>query len=167
MHTIRNRAGLLAVALLLAVAGVALAEVVQENYKPVRQHTSRGAPGFYRTALDGSDSETYSATPVDPQPVGGDTTLVVVTRHTVGSTAQVEVGLYTTVSGGTYSFMGVADVQTASASQKTDGTGWLPVRPLYFPLNGAQAYDVRVTDVSSGTVDVKAWTIGAASAAAE
>lgn len=168
MTQIRPRTALLALVPLLLIAGFALAQSVHDVYKSVTT-ANRSAPSFYRADLDGSDSETYSSSPGDDvQPVkGGDTTLVVVPRHSAStSTAQIEVGLYSNL-GGSYSFLCVADVQTSTSAAKTDGTGYYPLRPLYFPLNGAQAYVVRCTDVSTGTVSLKAWTIGAASAAAE
>lgn len=167
MTQIRPRTALLALVPLLLIAGAALASSVHDVYKSVTT-ASRSAVGFYRTALDGTDSRTYSATPIDAQAVlGGDTTLVVVPRLGAASrTVTVEVGLYQRV-GDTYTFLAVADSQTATSTASTDGTGYFAARPLYFPLNGAQYYDVRVTAVSAGTADLKAWTIGAASAAAE
>lgn len=129
--------------------------------------SDRGVPGFFAENLDGSDSQTYGSTPVRSQPVhGGDTYLVVVPRLAAGATCKVEVGLYFRNQDG-YSFLGLAGSQVATATDATDGTGYYDDDPLIFPLLGAHYYDVRVVDVSSGTVDLKAWTVGAASVAAE
>lgn len=164
----RKRVALWAPLALVLMAALVYAQAVQENYKTVASLTGTNvAPTFYRTALSGSDSVTYSSTPVDPQPVNGDPVLVVVPRHSAGSaTAQIEVGLYHE-AGNVYSFLGVADVQTSTSTTRTDGTGYYPNAPLYFSLGAAKAYDVRVTAVSAGTVSLKAWTMGAASKAAE
>lgn len=168
----RKRVVLWAPLVLVLLCAVAFAQgVVQESYRTVRSQSRTApnvAPGFFRADLDGSDSLTYSATPIDPQPVNEDQVLVVVPRHSTWSaTAQIEVGLYYE-SAGTYSFMGVADVQTSTSTMRTDATGYYPLAPLYFSLNGAKAYDLRCTDASgSTTVSLKAWTIGAASVAAE
>ena len=145
-----------------------------------RRASDRAAPTFYRTVTTGAvDTTTYSAVPIAPQQVrpGGvsgtglrDSFVAVQTRHTIsGATAQVEVGLYSLVSTGpnVYSFMGIADVQTVSSTARDDGTGFYPLRKAYFPLDGADFYDVRVTAISSGDVDLKAWTVGPATAAAE
>lgn len=163
----RNKIGLALCALLL-VAGAVYAQSVHDVYKTAKSPSNNGAPGFYRTAVDGTDSKTYSTTPIDPQAVsGGDTFLVVTPRHSAGSTTmQVEVGLYFE-SGGTYSFMTVAGVQTSTSTERTDGTGYFATAPLYFPLNGAKFYDVRVTAASAGTCALKAWSCGAGSMAAE
>lgn len=156
-------------ALLVLVLGVvAAAAVYQENYARVVSPTGNTAPTFYRTALSGGDSTTFTATPVNPQPCNGDTTIVVVPRHTAsGGTATLVVGLYYWDAANGYSFMGVADVQTSTSTQYYDSTGYYPVAPLYYTTAGATYYDVRNTAVSAGTVSLKAWTIGAASKAAE
>lgn len=130
--------------------------------------SDRGVPEFFAEDLDGSDSQTYGSTPVRPQPVhGGDTYLVVVPRLGAAErTCTVEVGLYFRNPDG-YSFLCLAGSQVATATDATDGTGYYDDDPLIFPLLGAHYYDVRVVDVSAGTVDLKAWTVGAASVAAE
>lgn len=167
MSQIRKRVTIWALAPVLLLASAALASSVHDVFKSVTT-PNRTAVGFYREDLDGSDSRTYSATPIDAQAVnGGDTTLVVVPRLGAPSrTCTVEVGLYQRI-GDTYTFLCVADSQTATSTDSTDGTGYFAARPLYFALNGAHYYDVRVTAVSAGTADLKAWTIGAASTAAE
>lgn len=140
---------------------------VHDVYRSAHRESDNGPPALFATGLS-ADARTYSA-PLRPQPVkGGDTTLVVVPRMGAsGRTATVEVGLYHRAADGTYTFLCPAGAQVATATPATDGTGFYPAEPLLFPLMGATHYDVRVVASSAGTVDVRAWTAGAVSAAAE
>ena len=154
-----------ALVLCAGLAAVAWAQSVHDVYRTSRQSSDNGAAGFYRTLLDGTDSKTDRSLPSHAQTIrGGDTTLLVVPRHTIsGSTAEIEVALY----GPGGQFRGIADVQTSTSTERSDGTGFYPLRELYYPLGGAVSYSVQCTNVSSGTVSLRATTIGAASLAAE
>lgn len=151
-------------------AGAVLAEVVQENYAPVRNHSNQGAPAAYRTALSSDDSAT-TTTPIDPQDTAGDGTIVVEPSGSAAAgTVTVEVWLYHSNGAGTYTWMGIAGVQTATfgSLRRIGASGnYPPLQPLVFSSYGADAYDVRIRSVSSGTVDLRAWTAGAAGKAAE
>lgn len=153
-----------ALTLLCAVVAVAATQIT-DTYSTARLRTSSAAPVPYRTVTSGAPDSIVTSVAIDPQAVFmGDTTLVVYTRHsTGGTTAQVEVWLYGQAAG----FIGIADVQTATSTAHSDGTDFFPIRPLYFPLNGATTYDVRVTNVSAGDVDVLAHSIGQGSIAAD
>jgi hypothetical protein len=172
----RNRFALALVAALLAP--LAWGDEFVETERQARTAELDGAGAAYRTALDGTDSQTYSDTPPahaqEVRPVGEDGTvdpvLKVTIRHSTNSqTARVEVVLWSRRStGGTFRLIDVADVQTSTATNRAYGALFLPERPLYFPLTGADKYAVYVTDVSgSGTVNVAAHTVGADSKAAE
>lgn len=161
------------VALLLCLAAVAWAQTATVDVTaPAKTASTRVSPTFYRTVVSGAaDSTTWTATPISPQQVGPgngatgarDGYVVVQPRHTSSpTTAQIEVGRYSQVSAGVYAFQGIADVQTSTSATDYDGTGYYPTRPLYFDLAGCDYYDVRVTNVSSGSVSIKSWTIGQA-----
>lgn len=162
-----GRAHVGALLLLLACASMALAATqVTDTWTTARTLSSSAAPAVYRTVTSGAADSIVTTVAIDPQSVFmGDTTLVVYSRHTVsGGTAQIEVWLY----GASSAYIGVADVQTATSTARTDGAGaFYPTRPLYFPLNGATRYDVRVTNVSAGDVSIIAHSIGQGSIAAE
>jgi hypothetical protein len=161
----------LAFALLLLGAGLLYAAAVQENYTPARNPSDRTtAIANHRTAFSADDSAT-TTTPIDPQPTGGDPTIVVAPRFSAsGATALVEVWLYQNRGSGTYVLLGVSARQTATASTtlRAGASGaYLVHSPLFFDSCGADAYDVRYRTVSSGTVEPWAWTCGASSLAAE
>jgi hypothetical protein len=174
----RNRIALALVAALL-LAPLALAAAFVETEAQVRTANLDGGGAAYITAESGDDSTAYTDTPgasaqeVRPNGTDGtaDTLLKVIVRHSTNDqTAQVEVGLWSRRStGGAYRFLDIADVQTSTATIRTYTGGlYLPERPLYFPITGADKYEVRVTDVSgSGTVNISAHTVGADSKAAE
>jgi len=173
----RNRVVLLAVAFCAAVP-IALGAAFVETEKQAKTAALGAAGAAFVLASPGTDTTAYTDTPPanaqEIRPKGTDGTadplLVVMPRLSGNSTtAQIEVGLWSKKpTGGTYQFMGVADVQTATATTRTYGGLYLPERPLYFPLLGATHYAIKVTDVSgSDTADVAAWTVGADSKAAE
>ena len=160
------------VAASLLLGGGALAEVVQETYSRVRKRSDGGAVGVYRTDLSSDDSAT-ATTPIDPQPTDTDPAVVVLpTGSAASATVTVEAWLYHS-SGGTsptYTLMGISAVQTATfGSLRRDGASgkYLPLQPLVFSTYGADVYDIRIRSVSSGTVDLRAWTAGAMGRAAE
>lgn len=172
----KNRIVVAFVALLL-VTGVAIAQVVKENYAEVKLRSSTsletGAPTFVSTlsTLDGTDSTTWSTTtPLTGRCflAYGDGTLMVIPRHSAASaTACVVVGLRDRANG----FHGIAGIQTSTAgdglTNAYDGTGYYGT-PLFFPLVGWAKYEVRVYDASgSSTVSLKCVTVGATGAAAE
>lgn len=161
-----GRVGLVAL-LVLVFGGVALAATAfSDSYQTARQRSDNGAPTWYRTALTGSDS-TSSTTAISAQSVsGGDTFLKVNVRGTApGATACV---LVLTAGPGSTTYDTVAGVQTATFTTAFSGSSkYQPYAPLYFSLDGAASYDVRVIAVSSGTADLKAMTVGAASFSAE
>lgn len=174
-----GRALLLALALIPWVAGLAIAATVENRYAPVRAQLAANGQqpttvlASHRSVVDGAEDSKTSTTPIDPQPTGGDTQVVVAPRFTVeGASCQCELWLYQKI-GDTYTFMGIADVQTATAgdgtmARRAGGAGdYLPLRPLYFDTAGADAYDPRYPAVSSGTVNSWAWTNGAQSKAAQ
>jgi hypothetical protein len=174
-----GRALLVALALVPWIAGVAIAATVENRYAPVRNTpNANGSPSTtalasHRTIVDGAEDSTTNTTPIDPQPTGGDTQVVVAPRFSVqGASCQCELWLYQKI-GDTYTFMGIADVQTATAgdgsmARRAGASGdYLPLRPLYFDTAGADAYDPRYPAVSSGTVNSFAWTNGAQSRAAQ
>jgi hypothetical protein len=170
----KNRYLLLSLALSL-LTGLALAGQVEQHYAGVRNKTSGvnnlNVIASHRNVVDGSEDSKTIVTLYDSQDTGGDTTVVVAPRFTAaGATCTCEVWLYQTVNG-TNTFMGIADVQTATAGAGsegfTDGTYYLPLRPLYFDTAGADRYDVRYTALSTGTVYSWAWTTGSFGKAAD
>ena len=172
-----GRAALL-VALVVVLAPLALSAAFVETEKQAKTAALDAAGSSFITAEPGDDSQAYSDTPpagtqaIRPNGTDGtvDTLLVVCPRlSTNTATCQIEVGLWSKrPTGGTYRFMGISDVQTATATLRTYGATFLPERPLYFPLLGATHYAIKVTDVSgSATTEVAAWTVGADSKAAE
>lgn len=161
--------------LAVALVGVALAQIVYESERPARDRDSAGAktttaPGLYRTGLAGADSDTATA-PISPQRVwDGDTAILVSPRFTsAGATATVSVWRYHYTSA-TYTLLDVAAVQTATASSllRAGAAGdYLTLDPLVFVAGGADFYDVRVHDVSAGTVSLMARTLGGGAGVAE
>jgi hypothetical protein len=155
--------------LVLAFAVVAFAAVVQENYAPMRRDDKTALVAH--RAHSGSDDSAVDATPIDPQPTNADPTVVVAPRFTTAAaTSTVEVWLYAQTGAATLTLMGIADVQTATASslRRESASGdYLTNEPLYFDTAGAAVYDVRYRGVSAGTVEGWAWTVGASSRAAE
>jgi len=162
----------LALFMVLLVASFALAAAVQENYAEIRKSATRGVPTFLAafSALDGSDSTTWSATALTGRshPTDGDPILEVSCRFTArGATAMIVCGRRDSAGG----FHSISAIQTATAldgSQTVyDSTGYYS-EPLYFALNGWKTYELRVYDVSgSNTVDLKPVTVGASGSAAQ
>ena len=159
-------AGLGLLFVLLFAIGAFAATQVTDAWSSARRVSSTAAPTTYRTVASGALDSIVTTTAIDPQSVYmGDTTLVVYLRTTNNAaTGTVEVWLY----GASSAFIGVSDVQNFVATTRTDGAGnFYPVRPLYFPLNGATSYDVRVSALSAGSVSLVAHSIGQGSIAAE
>lgn len=166
-----------ALAALLLVAGVALAQVVKENYAEVKNPSATsletGAPTFVSTlsSLDGSDSTTWNAsTPLTGRcfATRGDGTLMIIPRLSAQNvTACVVVGLRDRANG----FHGIAAITTVTSLDggvtAYDGTGYY-AEPIFVPTVGWAKYEVRVYDVSgSNTVSLKPVMVGASGAAAE
>jgi hypothetical protein len=174
--TVKYRIALALVAALVLAPAV-WADNVTDGERQARTAALDAAGVAFRTALDGTDSQTYSDTPpASAQDVVAgtdelaDALLKVIVRHsTNGQTARIEVALWSRdATAGTYKLMDVADVQTSTATNRAYGALVLPERSLYFRLDGADKYAVLVTDVSgSGTVNVAAHTVGDVSKAAE
>jgi hypothetical protein len=169
-QTIKKRAALWAPLLVLLLAVVVWAgSPVSENYGRLRRD-SGGAIAAHR-AHSSTDSSLTDATPEDIQPTNGDPTVVVAPRfNTAGATVTVACFLYDDNGAGTYTLMGVADVQTATASteiRESASGDYLVLEPLYFDTAGADCFDLRYVDESAGTVEGWAWTVGVATRAAE
>jgi hypothetical protein len=169
-QSVRKRAlawGPLLVFLLAAV--VVAGQAVTENYNRLKRD-SGGAIAAHR-AHSSTDSSLTDMTPEDPQPTNGDLTVVCAPRfNTAGATVTVMCLLYDDNGAGSYTLMGIADVQTATASteiRESASGDYLALDPLYFDTAGADVYDVRYFDDSAGTVEGWAWTVGAGSRAAE
>jgi hypothetical protein len=158
------RAWALVAALLVLPIGIAVADQVEEAYSRLT-----GTFTNHRTAFSADDSA-VATTAIDPQPTNGAPTIAVAPRFTVASaTATVEVWLYDQENE-TRTLMGIAGVQTATASslRRAGASGnYLTNTPLLFDTLGADVYDVRYRSVSSGNLEPFAWTVGATSAAAE
>ena len=141
--------------------------LAEEHYRKLG-----AAPTTYRGgALDGGDSTAY-ASPLDTtgtigtatsiQETNGNPNLIVSPRFSAsGATAVITCALYYE-AGGTYTFLGLAGVQTATASTThLDGAAYIASDPLYFDLAGAHFYELRSADPSSGTVILTdRWTFG-------
>lgn len=169
-QNIKKRATLWAPLLVALFAVVAWAgQPFSENYGRLRRD-SGGAISAHR-AHSSTDSSLVDFTPEDIQPTNGDPTLVVAPRFTTaGATVTVLVALYDDDGAGTYTLMGIADVQTATASteiRESASGDYMVLEPLYFDLAGADACDIRYFDDSAGTVEGWAWTVGVATRAAE
>lgn len=162
---IRGRSTLLAIALIFAAGGIALAAGVAYDSIAASAQADGGAATWYRTGLTGNDSR-VSATPVDRQPIANSEAYVKVkVRGSVGSGAQTAcIVVYTAGVSGTLD--DIAGIQTATVLVDNLGDGYL-AEPLYFPVDGEHYYDVRCVAVSSGTVDLKVSTCGSASVVAE
>lgn len=165
----RRKLAWLVALLLILVPLSAWAIGVQDTYVAAHRPSNQGAPAVYRDNLAADDSATALAA-ISAQPTNGDALLVVTPRFSAaGATATVEVWLYHYRSNAA-TLVGISDVRTATAStlRRAGPAGdYLCNRPVTFDLLGAAVYDVRVRGVSSGTVDLIAWTAGQASAAAE
>ena len=164
----RYRAWGLALGVLLSIPAVVYA--VAETYStggPGRtwgEH--RGGTNITSTG-DSKSSTTFS----DAQATNGDPTVVVSPRMTVaGATVCVSVWLLEDNNAGTYTLMDISGVQTATAStvfRAGSAGNYLPTSPLTFDTMGADAYEVRYHDVSSGEVEPYARTAGDTSGVAE
>jgi hypothetical protein len=169
-QTVKKRAALWGPLLVLLLGVVVWAGTpVSENYGRLKRD-SGGAIAAHR-AHSSTDSSLTDASPEDIQPTNGDMTLVVAPRFTTaGATVTVACFLYDDNGGGSYTLMGVADVQTATASseiRESAAGDYMVLEPLYFDLAGADCFDIRYFDESGGTVEGWAWTVGPASRAAE
>lgn len=169
METLKKRLVMLPLLLVLTLASLALGAAFEEAYKPV-ERSDAAVVVAHRVAFSSDDSAT-SLTPIDPQDVGGDPTIVVAPRFTAsGATATVEVWLFQRTGTSTYTLMGISNRQTATASTtlRAGAAGnYLLHAPLFFDSCGADVYDVRYRSVSSGNVEPFAWTCGARGAFAE
>lgn len=121
-----------------------------------------------RAALSSDDSLDF-ATPVNAYRTQGNPTVVV---HPVFDTADATVTIEVALYGGTAGpFLGLATVTTATASNsgyRVDGSDIVTDSAVIVADTfGAPFYDVRVRDVSAGTVDLTAWTAGAVSEKAQ
>ena len=169
-QSIKKRAALWAPIALGLLAVVAWAgQPFSENYGRLRRD-SGGAISAHR-AHSSTDSSLVDFTPEDIQPTNGDLTVVVAPRfNTAGATVTVLVALYDDNGAGSYTLMGIADLQTATASteiRESAAGDYLALDPLYFDTLSADAYDVRYIDESAGTVEGWAWTVGATARIAE
>ena len=154
----KRAAGLLGSLLVLGACAALAAP--EETYRLVP-----GTPAVYRSGLTGADS-LVTTPPVAGRATDGDPTLVVSPRFSAASaTCCVEVLLYG--ADGTTQ-MGVAAVLTATGSglRRNGAAGYyLTEQPLLFDTMGAPMVDVRLRAVSSGTVDLWVWKVGARSVA--
>ena len=136
--------------------GMVLAD--SESYRSIPT-----APAVYRTAaLDGNDSNDWTS-PLNPKIAASNPTGAVKTQFTgEAATTVIKVGLYHQ-TGATYTFMGIAatSTRTASSVERADGTEYTDLGGLLlFDTSGASAYDVRITDPSSGQVTLRTWAFG-------
>ncbi len=142
-------------ALLVWLASGALAE--EESYQPLT-----AAPSTYRGGLLTGD--TFSgAAPLDVggtnasiKEIGGNPMVSVSARFTI-SEAQVAIKCYLWhKKGSTYSQIGIAAVQTATATwDDTDTNGYYVAPQLYFDAgSGATHYELRVRAPTSGSVQL-------------
>ncbi|MCW8137303.1 MAG: hypothetical protein KIT58_00155 [Planctomycetota bacterium] len=142
-----------------------------DGFAPARRASDRGPPEPYATATE-ADSGDYSEPPVRLRPVQGrDTALVIVPQlGAENRTCRVEVAIYAHGQiPPAVAFLAVAGVFDVTATRKVaaEPEAWVPSEPIVCPLYGAAYYDVRVTEISSGSVALTAWTLGAGGAAAE
>ncbi len=147
-------------ALTLITAAVAVPEAL-EIYSTVQSVAET------RTNLSSDDSLDF-ASPVSVYRTRGNPTICVTPDFdTGGATATIEVALYGSDTG---SFMGLALITTATA-----GTNWRvngsdsleDDNVLSCDSYGAPYYDVRVRDISTGTLDLTIWSSGANSEKAQ
>ena len=149
------------------------AEAAPENREGY--NTITAAPGVIRNgALDGADSLDWTS----PISTSGATlsvfkaqtnpTVAVSARMSVsGATATISVGLYHLTST-TFTFMGVAGVQTATGGTNIDTNGEFVAPTLFFDTAGATHYEIRKTDPSdTSTVRLIPWSYGAISKGAQ
>jgi hypothetical protein len=156
-----HRAALALGLLVLLPLTYALAD--SEHYKVISS-----APSTYRsTGLSSDDSLDWTS------PLDTSTTVIRVEGNpnlwingsfsTVGATVTVRTGLYHEASG-TWTFLGIADVSTLTASSRElfDGTEYVSESPIFVDTSGAKYVELRVLDVSGGTVELKPILFGSA-----
>jgi hypothetical protein len=131
------------------------AGVNREGYRPLAS-----APSTYRsTGLSSDDSLDWSS----PLSTSGATQSVIRTDgnpnllingsfSSVGATVTVRVGLYHSTDNSTFTFLGVADVSTLTASSREFCSS---EAPILVDTSAATHYEARILDVSAGNVEIK------------
>jgi hypothetical protein len=136
------------------------AGVNREGYRPLAS-----APSTYRsTGLSSDDSldwssplSTSGATQTVMRTDGNPNLLLNGSFSSVGATVTLRTGLYHSTDNSTFTFLGVADVSTLTASSREfwDGTEYSSEAPILVDTSAATHYEVRVLDVSAGNVEIK------------
>lgn len=162
-----NRNKLYAIGLVLALASVALADVVYEALRPLPGTLANALP----STVSSADTNNYD-TPLRPRKTRGDPKVIVSPSCSVqGATVCLEVIVYerpdvpagATAHPGTIAAIGTF---TANATNPVNGRYWSDDGFLLAPTLSCQVYDVRVRSISTGNVTWKSWTGGANSTSA-
>lgn len=152
----RKIAALCLVAVLFfSLALPAFAEIVEQGYRQLRGDTP--APVAAQTGASSAQSATWT-TPINPIRTNGNTKIAGFVRGSgSGATCTLSVGLYHKEPGSdTYTFLGLSKVQqvTMSTSALADGTLYQATTDLDADTRAAAYYDLRISQISTGTVTV-------------
>jgi hypothetical protein len=158
---------LLLVAVLLCIGGAMFGSGVLEAAPVAETHytTLREAvPSISHSAISSVETKTWTATPLDPQPTRGNPKLTArVDFSDAAATCALALGLYYKDTAGTYTFLGVVDVVTVTASsthQVSAGGRYVSEDLPIFDTHGAPYIDLRVITISAGSVTVRPWLYG-------
>ena len=160
-----SRLNLVLLALLLALLfGPSLRDVAWAAQPTVAQaeayYQLPSAPGVFRTVTSGAADSGALETPVDPQPTMGNPNWALSgTFSAHAATATVVVTLYHTTTGG-YCGVSFIGTLTGNAALNVDSNRYPAPEVLGGGTRGAKFWDVRVTNVSTGTCQLRGWAYG-------
>lgn len=153
------------VAMLVAFVGRAAAESIESHYASL----SGAAPTIIKAAISSTTTDTdVWTTPVAPQRTYGNPNVTACVRGTSsGATTVLALGLYQKV-GATYTFLGIVSKQTVTLTTgDTDTAKYVGTTVPTWDTRGAQYYDLRILTASAGSMDVRVWSYGSQSTAAD
>lgn len=153
----------LGAAFVVLTAGVVFADPQSVIYRKLRG-TAPSAHANH-SAISAVQSAAFDATPTNIRATNGNPQVAAFASFSAAGaqTAGVTCGLYHE-AGGTYTFLGIAGVATATGGTSQDGSSrYLGVAPVVFDTRAATHYDLHVTAVPSvGNVTVVHYPYGGA-----
>jgi hypothetical protein len=147
-----------ALAMVLALAGAALAEVIYEALKPIVDAPTANLASPLTVADTGS-----FVTATRPRLTHGNSKIVVVpTFSTAGATATIEIiGYHRLGSTTTFGTLLLSQPVVASSTLNSNATRYVITDGyILAPTLGLQVYDVRLRSISGGDVTWTSWTLG-------
>lgn len=151
------------VCFLMSILAVpAFAEMVELGYRQLRGDTP--APVAAQTLEDTAQSADWT-TPINPLRTNGNQKIAAFVRGSgSGATCTLNVGLYHKEQGSdTYTFLGLSKVQqiTLSTSALAATDVYIGTTDLDADTRAASFYDLRISQISTGTVTVIHYPYGA------